>query len=117
MGVFFVIVWGCFRNFVRARLGGLNGGFWALITFIAIFVAWLIGAFIVIGIMAYSDPILRDLMTQQPPDQDVLMRQIAQHNLLIPEILMVVCSFGGYLLIRHLIIKRAKPSEEDSTSD
>lgn len=111
----FILVWGCFRNYLRARVGQLNAGRWAVATFFSILVAWFVGALIMVVIMVIKDPQLRVLMTKPDVDREELLRYTqANMNATISEVFMMVCAIGGYLFVRYMLIRKLPPQEESS---
>jgi hypothetical protein len=100
-----IIVWGCFRNYMRAKIANLNAGYWALITFLMILAGWIIGVFLVVIMMMMKDEQLRKMLLQSAPREEIV-EYIGNMNLLISEIFLFVCSIGGYLFVRYLIIRK-----------
>jgi len=107
-----IIIFCCIRNYFRARAANLKAALWTFYTLLACLVAWFIGGVIITLIMVSRDPNLRKLLMQQPPDQQKVLDYMAGRNLFVPQLFLVVCMVGGYLLVRHLIIKRTKSNAE-----
>lgn len=100
------LVFCCVNNYFKARAANLNAALWALFTFIAYGITWFIGGIIVTLIMITRDPQLREIAMKQPSDPQAAVRYLESRSLIIPELFLIVCGIGGYLFIRHLILKR-----------
>ncbi len=102
-----ILIFCCIRNYFRAGAAELNAALWSFYTFIACICAWFIGGIIMTFIMISRDELLRDMLMQQPPDRQKVMDYLVQKNLLVPQLFLIVCMAGGFLLTRHLIIRRS----------
>ncbi len=107
----FIFIFCTVKNYTRAKAAQLNAGLWAFYTFISIFIAWVIGLFIVTLIMLYKDATLREMLVSEPENRQKIMAYVQAKDLMIPYIFVAVSAFGGYLLVRHLIISRTKTDE------
>jgi hypothetical protein len=106
-----VLVICCLRNYVRARAANLKAALWVFYTVLAGMFGWLVGSVIVVVILLIRDPYLKSMLYAQSPDKDAIVAYLNGPKLIIPEIFLAFCGIGGYLFVRHLIIKRSVPSE------
>ncbi len=112
-----VLIFCCIRNYFRARAAKFNAALWTFYTFLSILVAWLIGSFITVIIMVIRDPQIRALLSQQPPDRQRLMEYVKHQNLFVHEMFLMFCGLGGYLFIRHLMIRKEEMAFDDLDFD
>lgn len=106
-----ILLFCCIRNYFRARAANLNAALWSFYTFLACIVTWFIGGIIMTFIMVSRDAQLRALLTKQPLDRQQVVNYLVSKNLVIPQLFLLVCLIGGYLFIRHLLIKRTVTEE------
>jgi hypothetical protein len=106
-----VLVFCCVRNYFRARAANLSAALWAFYTFLAGIIGWFIGSIIVVIIFLMRDPVLREMLKEPKPDREAIVAYLAGPKLIVPEIFLAFCGLGGYLFVRHLIIKRSPLSE------
>ncbi len=116
MGLIFVLIWGCFRSYVRAKLTNLNPTFWVMMTAVSVIIAWFLGAVIVVSMMLMQDPLLREMLTAQQPDQDAVVKYLSGKNLIVSEIFIFVAALGGYLFIRYLMTRKGDLPKEETDS-
>jgi hypothetical protein len=103
----------CFSNFRRAKAQNLLGISWAVYTFVAAIAAGFLGILISVIILMVRFPELQQIAIEAAGNQQVVTEALMQRvNPLIMELFYLVCSFGGYLWVRHLLIKRARNSTE-----
>lgn len=107
-----ILIFCCIRNYYRARAANLNAALWSLYTFIASMATWFIGGIIMVLIMISKDEYLRNLLMKQPPARQEIVDYMADRNLVVAQLFLIVCMLGGYLLVRHLLIKRASEQPE-----
>ncbi len=107
MGLFIAIFF-CFRNYMRARAQALSGVKWALYTFLAVIAGWFIGSMIMVFILMIRFPEFWALVGN--PDitpQEVSAFIMERVNPWIADIFLLFCGLGGYLFVRHQLIKKA----------
>lgn len=63
-------------------------------------------------IMVSKDEYLRNLLMKQTPARQEIVDYMAGRNLVIAQVFLIVCMLGGYLLIRHMLVKRASQQPE-----
>jgi hypothetical protein len=102
---------------MKARAANLNAALWTFYAFLSILCSWAIGSIIVTMILLLRDPVLRGMLTQQPPDKDGIMNYLKTQNLLLPEIFLLFCGVGGYLFIHYLISKKLRLSSNDTSGE
>lgn len=106
-----VFIFCCVWNYLKAKSLKLNAGLWAFYTFLAVLAGWIIGLFIVSIIMVIRDPELQKLLMQPTPNRNAAMEYLKNQDLTISQLLIFFCGFGGYLLTRHLIMKKGNSRE------
>jgi hypothetical protein len=109
MGIFIVIFF-CFRNYMRARAQALSGVKWGFYTFLAVIAGWLAGSMIMVIILMIRFPELLQLAGS--PDitpQEVSAFILERVNPIVADIFMLFCGLGGYLFVRHRLIKMTSP--------
>jgi hypothetical protein len=112
MGLFLTIIF-CALNYMRARVKKLNAAKWAFFTFLATLVGWFVGGMIMMIILMVRFPDLVELTTQPDASPATLAPAIAERmNPWIAEIFLLFCGLGGYLFIRHLLIKKPVPPDD-----
>ncbi len=101
---------------MRARAQALSGAKWALYTFLAVVAGWFAGSMIMVMILMIRFPEFLELAGTPditPPEISAfLMERI---NPVVADIFLLVCGLGGYLFVRHRLIKKA-PSPPSSPS-
>ncbi|MBS1782512.1 MAG: hypothetical protein JSS78_05565 [Bacteroidetes bacterium] len=102
-----ILVFICIRNYFRARVMQLNAGLWAFYTFIAALATWFVGGIIITLIMIGRDAQLRALLMHQPVDRQQAVDYLMRKNLFVPQVFLIVCMIGGYLIVRHFMSKQS----------
>ncbi len=95
---------------MRARTQQLSGIKWAFYTFMAVIAGWFAGSMIMITILMIRFPEL--LQVAGSPDitpQEVSAYILERVNPIVADIFMLFCGLGGYLFVRHRLIKKALP--------
>ena len=108
-----LLIYLSYRNALKAKTKGLNAVLWGFITFTAVFIAEMIGAFIVVFYFL-RNVINIDKLATDPSYKDVAMEQLKSafiSNPLHPTTI-IVMGFGGYLLVRYILDK--KPSQNNN---
>ncbi len=101
-----ILIFCCIRNYFRARAANLNAALWTFYTLLASLIAWFIGGVIVTLILLARYPQIKKMLLQQPPDREGIISYMAGQNLFVAQIFLVVCMLGGYLFVRHLLLRK-----------
>lgn len=109
MELLIVLTFCSIRNYNRARAANLNAALWSFYTFIACLVSWFIGGIIAVYIMIARDPQLYNLLTHEPVDKQAVFKYMTGKNIIVSELFLLVASIGGYLFVRHQLIRRTQP--------
>lgn len=100
-----LIIFFSVRTYFRAKKGGLPPSKWVIYTILSVMVAWFLGAIITSIIFVIKDPTIQEMMTSGESSQEAVMKYLATQDMLIPEIFMLFCGVGGYLFIRHQLLR------------
>lgn len=103
---FILLLFLCLRIYLRAKHHGQPPGKWVIYNILSVVAAWFIGAMISSIIFMIKDPGLRKMMTQTQPDQQAVMQYFASQDMFFPELFILFCGIGGYLFIRHRLIRK-----------
>lgn len=103
------------NNGARARIKGQRGGLWIFITVICMLIGEMIGGIIIL-IFFNNGAIDFNAASSGKETMDELSRQIANlYGTPMHSILVLLCGFGGYLLIRY-ILERMPNKTDDNVS-
>ena len=104
----------CYLNYSRAKRGGLNGGKWALYTFLAILGGLLIGATTIMIYLMANDPELQNMISDASASRnDEELRQYVQGKMhFLNQLFMLFCGIGGYLFVRYRLGRRTDTTVE-----
>jgi len=106
------------NNGSRARVKGQRPWLWIFITMIFMFVGEIIGMIIVLLFFNNGVVDFRALSAASP-SMDQIMQQLINlfYNNMSHAALILLCSFGGYLLVRYILERMPDKKIDDTNND
>jgi hypothetical protein len=103
------------NNGSRARMKGQNPGLWIFITVICMIITEVMGMFIVLLFFNHGVVDLHALSRANPSSMDQFTQQVADlfYNDVSHSAFILLCSFGGYLLIRYILERMPDKTKDD----
>jgi len=106
MGLLLTIFF-CIRNYIRAKAKRLNAGKWAFLTFLAVIAGWFAGCMIVVTILLTRYPELIAMVNEPGTGPSEIAPAISERmNPFVAELFLLFCGLGGYLFVRHQLIRK-----------
>jgi|GEM_PF-4509087 len=117
LGIVMLITFAVFRASFLARRGGLNSTVWALLAVVGVLAGMFLGSVIMVFILLAKDPGLLKLIEANRNNQQFMTDYLLRtQNVYIMEIFLMFSGVGGYLFVRHHLLKRLPP-EDDSANN